>query len=146
MKHRTMRIITVLLVIVLLMSPLTVFATELSESSDSEDSRASNYIHSTYARTSNTNGTVKVYFQIVGTGTMNSIGAAQIKIKDSTGTVCATFNYKTTSGMMSYSASAHMGNVYYYNGSASTRYYAEVTFQASNNSGTDNRTYYTSLS
>ena len=142
MKNKAIRIVAVVLAIVLIMNPLTVFATEFSEGNSTDDSRASNYIHSTFAETTNTNGRVKVFFRIVGTGTMNSIGAAQIQIKDSSGTVCKTFNYKTTSGMMSYSSAAHMGNVFF-DGSASTRYYAVVTFQASNNSGTDNSTFIT---
>ena len=143
MKYRSMRrVIAVVLAIVLSMSPLAVFATDSIDASSTENSRASNYISSTYASTTNTNGRVKVYIQIVGTGTMNSIGAAQIKIKDSTGTVQKTFNYKTTPGMMSYGSAAHMGSVYY-DGSPNTRYYAVVTFQASNNSGTDNSTFIT---
>lgn len=143
MKYRAIRFVAIMLAIVLAMTPLTAFATEISVESADEDSRASNYIHSTYATITNNNGRVEVYFQIVGTGTMNSIGAVQIKIRDSSDTVHKIFNYKTTSGMMSYSSAIHMGTVVFY-GSASTRYYAEVLFQASNNSGTDNRTYYAS--
>lgn len=143
MKHKYVRIVAMMLVIIVAMNPLTVFATDFGEASSAEDSRASNQISSTYATITNTNGRVEVYFRIIGTGTMNSIGATQIKIKDSSGTTCKTFNYKTTSGMMSYSTAIHMGSVFY-DGSASTRYYAEVIFQASNNSGTDNRTYYAS--
>lgn len=143
MNHKVTRIIAMVLVIILAMNPLTVFATDFSEESSTEDSRASNQISSTYATITNNNGRVEVFFRIVGTGTMNSIGAVQIKIRDSSDTVHKTFNYKTTSGMMSYSSAAHMGTVVYY-GSASTSYYAEVNFQASNNSGTDNRIYYAS--
>lgn len=142
MKCKTMRIIAMVLVVILAMAPLSVFATDFSEESSAEGSRSSNQISSTYATITRNGGRIEVFFQIVGTGTMNSIGAAQIQIKDSTGTVQKTFNYKTTSGMMSYSSAAHMGTVVYY-GSASTRYYAVVTFQASNNSGTDNSTYIT---
>lgn len=143
MKHKSMlRIIAVMLAIVLAMNPMWAVAADFGDVGSVAEPTASNYIHSTYASTTNTNGRVRVYFQIVGTGTMNSIGAVLIQIKDSTGTVQKTFNYKTTPGMMSYSAGTHMGNVYY-DGSASTRYYAVVTFQASNNSGTDNSTFIT---
>lgn len=143
MKHKYVGIVAMMLVIILATNPLTVFATDFSEASSAEDSRASNQISSTYATITNTNGRVEVYFRIIGTGTMNSIGAVQIKIKDSSGTTCKLFNYKTTSGMMSYSSTVHIGSVFY-DGSASTRYTAEVNFQASNNSGTDNRIYYAS--
>ncbi|MBE6931973.1 MAG: hypothetical protein E7464_01150 [Ruminococcaceae bacterium] len=140
MKHNAIRIIAMMLVLILAMNPLTVFATDFIEESSVEDSRASNYISSTYATVTNTNGRVEVYFRIIGTGTMNSIGAAQIQLMDSSGTTVKTFNYKTTSGMMSYSTYRHFGSVFY-SGSASTRYTAIVTFQASNNSGSDNRTF-----
>lgn len=143
MKNRCVRTVALILIIVLAMNSLSAYATVDNFGGFVVEPKASNYISSTAATISNTDGRVEVSFRIVGTGKMTSIGATQIQIKDSTGTVQKTFNYTTTSGMMSYNSIGHIGSVVYY-GSASTRYYAVITFRSSNSTGSDTSTYVTS--
>jgi len=56
------------------------------------EARASEYINSTYASiTATGNGNLKIGFSITGTGTMTSIGATRIDVKNSSGTTVKIF-------------------------------------------------------
>lgn len=142
MKTKWIRIITIILVLVLAVSPISVMAAAPSAGSGVEP-QASNYIHTTYADTINNGGTVTVSFNVGGTGLMNSIGAEKIVIKTSSGSIVRTYNYFNNAGMMGYNKYAHGGTVTWTGGSATTKYYAVVTFKAANASGSDTVTYIT---
>ena len=107
--------------------------------------RTSDYIESCYAYSSKVGGgSVKITFDITGTGTMTSIGATKIEIKNSSGTTVKTykntdpgFSYMLASNRTSYASSVT------YPGLAGSSYYAVVYFKAGNSSGSDTDTYTT---
>ncbi len=124
--------------------PTPASAAEVETEAPVEDvvTRASEYIAAVYASITNTNGTVKVTFDITATGRMTSVGATVIRIKDSNGTTIKTFEYETTSGMMGYNCISHIGSVTY-KGVPGGKYYAVVSFVAKNSSGSDSAAYTT---
>ena len=142
MKRKWMRIITIILVLVLAVSPISVMAAAPPDGSVVEP-QASNYINDTYAHVARNGGAVTVNFNVGGTGRMTSIGAEKIVIKTASGSVVKTFNYFNNAGMMGYNAYSHIGSVTWTGGSATTQYYAVVTFKAANASGSDTVTYIT---
>lgn len=122
--------IALVLVFSLAVCPISVMAATEGSGESVVEPQASNYIHSTYANTTNNGGAVTVDFNIVGTGLMSSLGAQRIVIKNSSGSTVKTFHYYTTTGMMGYSKYAHGGSVTWTGGSSTAKYYAVVTFQA----------------
>lgn len=104
--------------------------------------RASYYLAAYFASISETNGTVKVTFDVTATGRMTSVGATMVRIKDSSGATVKTFEYDTTPGMMGYNCISHIGSVTY-QGTPGKKYCASVTFKAANSSGSDTGTYTT---
>lgn len=146
MKKRLFQMIALVLVFSLAVCPISVMAATEGSGESVVEPQASNYIHSTYASTTNNGGSVTVRFNTVGTGTMNSIGAQRIVIKNSSGSTVQSFYYYTTTGMMGYNTFAHGGSVTWTGGSATAKYYAVVTFYAANSSGSDTATYVTAYS
>lgn len=139
MKKRLARLVALFLIFALTICPMTAFA---AAGDPGVSPQASNYINSTYAQITNKSGTITVGFSIAGTGYMTRIGATQIQVKNSSGAVVKTFHYSTTDGMMASGAYTHSGSVSF-QGSASGKYYAVVSFRAGNGTGYDTDTYVT---
>lgn len=131
MKKRCFRWIAMLLVLVLAVAPMTAFAAE---------PRASAYIESTGVGMERVSNGVKVSFDIMGTGTMSNIGVTMIQIYTAGGDFAKGFYYSTTSGLMGYNRMSYGNSITWTGASSSTRYYAVVTFKASNSTGSDTHT------
>jgi hypothetical protein len=97
---------------------------------------SSQYISSTSASISANSGVITVSFNIIATGTMTSVGATKVQIKDSGGNTVKTFYSSTTAGMMGYNRIIYSGSVSY-SGTSGQKYYAVVSFKAANSSGSD---------
>lgn len=104
--------------------------------------QASYYITSDWASVSGGTGSITVSFSISATGKMTSLGAQYIDIYNASGTCVKTFKSSTTSGMLT-SGYSHSSSVTYTGATSGARYYAVVTFKASNSSGGDSTTYTT---
>lgn len=143
MIKNTRRMIVLIVVIMsLLVQTIPVYA--IDQSCDSEIStQASYYITSYSAGITGGSGSVTVDFDITGTGWMTSIGASRIDIYTAAGTVVKSFYATSTDGMLSTNRSVHFGTVTYNGAKSGTKYYAVVTFKASNSSGGDSRTFTT---
>lgn len=89
------------------------------------------------------NGNIDIEFSVIGTGTMDELGAKTIKVYKSNGTLVKTFTYTSYDEMMGYRTGRHSG-VVTYSGTEGQRYYAVVTFYGKNSAGSDSRTYTTS--
>lgn len=146
MKSRLFKMIALVLVFALAVCPVSVMAATGDADGSIAEPQASNYIHVYSGSISNNGGAVTVSFSIGGTGTMSSIGAQRIVIKNSSGSTVKTFHYYTTTGMMGYNTFAHGGSVTWTGGSASAKYYAVITLYAANSSGSDTATYITAYS
>lgn len=135
MKKTTLRTFSLLLVLAFCLSSIAFAAPR----------RASDYIESCYASAARTStGGVKITFDIIGTGVMTSIGATQIDIKNSAGTIVKTYkNTQTGYGyMVTSNALSHRSSVTY-PGISGNQYYAVVYFKAANRSGSDTDSYTT---
>lgn len=104
--------------------------------------QASYYITSVSASSYGGTGSVKITFNITATGKMTSLGAQKVKIYNSSGTCVKTFDGYTTTGMLG-SGYAYSSSVTYTGATSGAKYYAVVTFKASNSSGGDSTTYTT---
>ncbi len=85
----------------------------------------------------NSNGQVKVSFNIRATGTMDVLGVQTIIIQEqapgsSRWTSIATLSSDDYSNMLKYNASYHSSDVYYYGGKSGYSYRAKVYFYAEN--------------
>lgn len=135
MKKRTIRIIALVVALSLILSTVAFAATT-----------ASAYIAATNAwitRDSNDSSTVEVNFYIVGTNTMDQIGAKKILLYEQTThgwILVKTYNYTDSlyaSTLMKSNSGMHAGYVTY-DGSASKGYYAVVKFYSEKDGGSDN--------
>lgn len=143
LKKRVFRVISLIMIISLFVAMnSTVFA---ATSEDEISPQASNYITSVYASISGGGGSVRVYFDIAGTGKMTSLGATVIQIKNSAGTIIKTYASNSTSGMLGYNKIFHSGSVTYTGVLEGASYYAVVYFRAEDSTGYDTSYYVTDL-
>lgn len=135
MSKRILKVICMMVVVAILLS-LTAFAVE---------PRTSQYIYTSYASAfKEESGNVKIEFTLSTLGTMTKIGASKIEVYKSDDTLVETFKY-TTKGyedMMGSNTSRYSSSINY-SGVPGQKYYAVVTFYASNSSGSDTVTYTT---
>ncbi len=139
MSKRILKLISVILVIVFLTgAPVYAFAAEARASA-----WFSGYGASVVA---SGNGKINIEFTVVGTGTMTMLGASTIYIYKSDGTFIKTISHTADGNdyMMGHNTAYHSGSVPY-SGVAGQKYYAVVNFFAKNSSGSDTRSYTTSI-
>ena len=137
--HRLTAVIVVLAVLSSMMMP--VFATNADSGISPQ---ASYYITSDYAFVSGGSRSITVHFNITATGMMTSLGASKVDIYDYSDTLVKTFYATTTSGMLASNRTSYSSTVTYGDARTGAKYYAVVTFKASNSSGGDSTTYTTS--
>ena len=131
MKKNTVRIITLVLVLVLALSTAAFAAVNASE-----------YINATSAWISRDGNTVKVNFSIIGTDIMDQIGVKYVFLYENNGNIWSLkkiFNYSDplyAAVMMDANTAMHSGNVSY-SGSADKQYYASCWFYAEKSGGSD---------
>lgn len=140
MRNSTLRIITLVIILTLLMSTAA-FASI----------NASAYISATNTWITRSGSTVKVNFTIVGTGTMDKIGVKYVYLYEKNGNswnLVETFDYTDSdyaATMMDSNSSGHAGYLPY-SGYANKNYYADVRFYAEKNGGSDTIQQYTPTS
>lgn len=139
-KKYAFRFISILLVMVLIV-PIGVSA--------SVQPRASDYLSSYTAYVYLPgDGEVRVYFNVLGTNTMDELGALRIELYESkdnsSWTWVDTFNHDTTSGMLSYNDDYHSGYVSY-DGVAGRYYKAYVCIWGGKDGDGDTRYFWTSV-
>ena len=140
MKITAKRFLSLFLVIVAVLSfSIPAFA----NSENQEPQRASDYISYVYAHTSVSNGTVQVYFAIMGTGTMDSLGATDILVLDSHNHCVAMLDSTNTSGLMGYSQGYYSNTISCLSAVSGERYYAIVAYKAEKDGGYDTTAYQT---
>lgn len=103
--------------------------------------RASDYLMSYGGSVCKSGSTVYVNFSVMGTGTMDDIGALSITVYKKDGTWVDTFQHNTTSGMIDHNTGFHAGTVSF-TGDANTTYKAYVGVYAGKNGGSDTRYYW----
>ena len=141
---KTYKKILALILIVAISISSAAFADDSAETVNDIQPRASAYIDSYSGSIKPTgNGNFKIVFSIVGTGTMQMIGALSIRIYKN-GTQVASFSYSDTgrSGMMAYNTYYH-ADTETYSGVSGASYYARISFYAKNSSGSDIKYYNT---
>lgn len=140
MKGVSRRVFAVLLVIATICCMISPAS---AAGEDAVAPAASAYINAVWAQAIGSDGTVTVNFSITATGTMTSLGATEIQIRNSSGSVVKAFYPSTTGGMTGYSRSYYQSSVTWYNATAGAKYYAVVYYQATNSSGGDSSSYVT---
>lgn len=141
MKKHTKHIISILLVIAILCTMIV--PVSATDRDDSVSPRASSYIYVVWADANGSNGQITVDFSITATGKMTSLGATSIEIINSSGQTVKTFVRSTTPSMMGSNQTYYSSSVTYTGATAGQKYYANVYFKASNNSGSDTTSYTT---
>ena len=143
-KCSAVRIIALLLAFVLML-PVNVKAA----SAESIQPRASYYLdnYGAYVYLPG-DGEVQVYFNVLGTGFMDELGALSIQIHESTdGTIWywkETFKHYSTPGMLSYNDNYHSGYVSY-DGIRGRYYKAYVCIWGGKDGDGDTRYFWTSV-
>ena len=125
---------------------LLISSTAFAALPNDDEINASDYITSTGVGASRTGNTIRIDYDILGTGPMIKIGATYIYLYavDTYGYESLVKTYYYLSGetydspMMGYFTSYHDGYVTYA-GSSGYTYYAEVVLHANNSSGGDSR-------
>lgn len=123
-----MRFLTVLVLSITMIVPMCIPAF----------ARASDYLASYGGSVSKSGSTVYVNFSVMGTGTMEDIGALSIKVYKEDGTWVKTFRHDTTSGILGHNTGFKAGTVSF-TGNANTTYKAYVGVYAGKNGGGDTR-------
>lgn len=142
MRTKTQRLIAVIVVLAALCSVMMpVFATNTDSGISPQ---ASYYINAVSASASGGTGSITVYFNIAATGKMTSLGAQSVLIYNSAGTLVKSFYASSTTGMLASDRYSYSSSVTYNGATSGARYYAVVTFEASNSSGGDSTKYTTS--
>lgn len=141
MKKHQKRLIALLLTAVIIFS--LAIPAAATDKIQEVTPRASAYITSVWAGATGGNGQITVDFSITGTGTMTSLGATVIEIKNSSGQTVKTYFQSTTPSMMGSNRGFYRSSVTYTGATASKKYYAIVYFKASNSSGSDTTSYTT---
>lgn len=111
-----------------------------------DEPQASRYITSTFARIVPTgNGNFRVDFDVVGTRTLDKLGATQIVIYKGSSIVGRIW-YTSTAGseMMGYNCVVHAGSASY-SGVSGEKYHAIVYFYGADSSGGDTKPYTTAV-
>ena len=140
MKAKAHRFIAVLLLLATLCSMMVpVFAVDTDPGISPQ---ASYYINSVYAYATGGTGSITVNFNIAAAGKMTSLGAQYVQIYNSKGTCIKTFDCYSTSGMLG-SGYSYSSSVTYKYATSGAKYYAVVTFEASNSDSTTYTTSYT---
>jgi len=129
---------------------LLISSTAYAAMPSDDEINASDYITSTGVGASRTGNTIRIDFDILGTGPMIKIGATYIYLYsvDSDGYESLVKTYYYLSGepyasqMMGYFTSYHAGYVTYA-GSSDYTYYAQVELHANNSTGSDSRIRFT---
>lgn len=143
MKRKLFHIAALFLSVLIL---CTTIAPVFAGDSDSEIStQASKYInaYSAYVEAGSTSGSLNVQFNITATGKMTSLGASKIQIYNSSGTCVKTFYATSTTGMLASNRYSYASSVTYTGATSGAKYYAIVTFKASDSTGGDSGTYTT---
>ena len=142
-KNFLPRVIAMFVVVALLIpTGITVNATEAIQP------RASDYLASygAYVYPAG-NGKVSVYFNVLGTGYMDEIGALSIEIYESRDGInwvwTETFKFNSSFGMLGYNDNYHSGSVTY-KGVAGRYYKALISVWAGKNGQGDTRYFWTS--
>ena len=139
MKRLFYKGVSVLLLAIMLLSiPFASYAA---------NTRASNYLSSYNAYTySAGRGNIEVWFNVVGTGTMDELGTLTIILRESkdgiTWKTVETFRYFDYTDMLSYNDAFHSSHVSY-SGTAGRYYMASVTFWGGNKGAGESRVYQT---
>lgn len=136
-SHRLIAMIVVLAALCSMMMPVSAANTAPGISP-----QASYYITSVYAYATGGTGSITVTFNMTATGKMTSLGAQKVRIYDANDTLVKTFDGYTTAGMLS-SGYSYSSSVTYNGAKSGAKYYAVVTFKASNSTGGDSDTYTT---
>lgn len=137
-RRKSMKIVALLLVVIFLL-PMHVSAVE----SEIGMPRASYYLdaYSAYVYVTGS-GQVQVWFEVMGTGTMDEIGTLSIKLYESTDNVnwtrVKTFSHENYSSMLAYDDFYHTSYVSY-QGSTAKYYKAYVCIWAGKNGSGDTR-------
>ncbi len=141
MTKRVNRVVAVLLLFAICLSPVVTTA--------SASAKASAYLssYSTYMR-ANGGGNVSVWFEVYGTGPMDSIGATTVQLQESTDggstfTTIKRFSYLNYSTMLKQDKSGWLSSVSY-QGVAGRYYQAYVTVYAAKDGVSDSRTIFAS--
>lgn len=141
MKAKTRRLIAMIVVLATLCTmAVPVFAVNADSGISPQ---ASYYISAVSASASGGTGSIRVNFNITATGWMTSLGAQYVEIYNSNDTLVKTFYASTTSGMLASNRTSYSSSVTYNGATKGAKYYAVVTFKASNSSGGDSDTYTT---
>ena len=140
MNQKIRKYISLFLSMLLLLLMTLPVAAATPAPDDQVDPMSSAYISITSVTPIGGNGQVKVNFSIVAKSPMVTLGATKVEIKNSSGTVVKTFSYTSTGGMIGYYKTAFTGSVTYTGATSGAKYYAVVTFKATNTSGSDTRT------
>ena len=142
-KSGIIRIIAVIMVITMLL-PMGTHAS----ATEAVQPRASYYLdtYNAYVYPAG-DGEIRVYFDVMGTGYMDEIGALHIFIYESTDNVnwtwVRTFKHSTTAGMLSYNDDYHSGYVSY-DGVVGRYYKAYVCIWGGKDGQGDTRYFWTS--
>lgn len=133
MKKHTYRLIAVCLVFIL---TLGIFPISISAST-----QASDYIswYSVGLSQGSSNGQLTLSYNIVGTGTMDTIGVSKIVVYKADGTKYRTIYGTVANGLLEQNTFSALG-VYHFTVATGYSYYCVVTFYSSKNGGYDTRT------
>ena len=128
-----------------ILSMVIVLSLALPASASDMQVNASDYISSYSASVqADGGGDITIYFDIVGIGCMDQIGATEIYLYEKNGTLTklvATYSYTDSAyadAMMGYDVYWKMGNVSY-DGISGREYYARVYYISGVNGGSDTR-------
>lgn len=131
MRKRTLRIVSLIIIFILILSTSSLAAMNASE-----------YINVTSAWITRDSNTVKVNYYIIGTDTMDLIGVKYVylyELNGNTWSLVKTFNYTNpiyAATMMNSNSSAKAAYLSY-NGSYEKSYYADCRFYAEKDGGSD---------
>lgn len=135
MKHKTARFAAILLIAAAFFALFAPAYAAQPDEAEPAQARSNAYISSYSAGMyAGSGGKVTAYFDIVGTGIMDMIGATAIYIYTSSGSRVATYHYSNYPSFMGYNNYTHSGSVSY-QGTVGQKYYCVVYYYSSNSSG-----------
>lgn len=139
MKKRSIRLLAMLLIVSLVLSSVSFAANR-----PAEEIQSSKYLTSYSGKIVPTGGgKFNVEFKVLGTGVMTKIGASRIVIyKNDTIIEHIWYTDPGRSGMMGYNCILH-ADTESYSGVSGAKYYAVIYFYATNQNGSDAKTYKT---
>lgn len=132
------RVISALLAAVLLINvlPFSVFSAE----NEPDDDRASNYLNMFFSELYSSGTTGKLYldYEVVATGSMDSVGVFAIQVRNNDGTIHSTILGSTANGLLGANTWYHAGE-YTLNLTSGNTYYCTVIVIARDTNGGDVR-------